>query len=110
MIHLFLVFAKPQQGATLLFSSSHTSLAGYVPCDSVPIGHSSLLAGLGCLPRGELLALYRNRNILGVILDPHLDFSPHMKDFTKRARSWLNIMGALAGVSWGRSKEALLTT
>ena len=60
--------------------------------------------------RGEPLATCRNPKILGITLDPSLTFSPHVKDLTKRTRSRLNIMRALAGVSWGQSRETLLTT
>ena len=43
-------------------------------------------------------------------LDLYLTFAPHVKDLTTRARSRLNILRALAGVSWGQSRETLLTT
>ena len=59
---------------------------------------------------GDPLPLCRNPKILGVTLDPSLTFSPHAKDLADRARSRLNIMRALAGVSWGQSRETLLTT
>ena len=53
---------------------------------------------------------FRNPKILGVNLDPSLTFLPRLKDLAKRARSRLNIMQALAGVSWGQSRETLPTT
>ena len=59
---------------------------------------------------GEPLPLCRNPKILGVTLDPSLTFSQHAKELAERARSRLNIMRALAGVSWGQSRETLLTT
>ena len=40
----------------------------------------------------------------------HFTFSPHIRGVAERARSRLGILKALAGVSWGQSKEVLLLT
>ena len=55
-----------------------------------------------------MLKLNRRPEILGVILNTHLTFSPHIKAVAAKGRAKLNIMRALTGTSWGSSKETLL--
>ena len=57
-----------------------------------------------------LLPLDRRPKILGVVLDTHLTFSPHISDVTGRVISRLRILKALAGSSWGQHKETLTLT
>ena len=91
-----------ERGLTISLPKSHVTL---FTSDS----HQSQLDP-GVSLGGEALPLCRNPKILGVTLDPHLTFAPHVKNITERARSRLNIMRALAGVSWGQSRETLLIT
>ena len=56
------------------------------------------------------LPLCRNPNILGVTFDPHFTFAAHATNTANRARTRLNILRALAGTSWGQSKETITTT
>ena len=59
---------------------------------------------------GNTLPLCRSPKLLGVTFDSHFTFSPHIRSVAERARSCLDILKALAGVSWGQSKEVLLLT
>ena len=59
---------------------------------------------------GARVPLCRQPKILGVTLDTHFTFSPHVRTTAERARSRLSILKALAGVNWGQSKEVLLLT
>ena len=55
-------------------------------------------------------SLCRSPKLLGVTFDTHFTFSPQIRGMAERARSRLGILKALAGVSWGQSKEVLLLT
>ena len=59
---------------------------------------------------GNTFPLCRSPKLLGVTFDTHFTFSPHIRGVAERARSRLGILKALAGVSWGQSKEVLLLT
>ena len=59
---------------------------------------------------GNTFPLCRSPKLLGVTFDTHFTFSPHIKGVAERARSRLGILKALAGESWGQSKEVLLLT
>ena len=59
---------------------------------------------------GALIPLEKNPKILGVILDTHHTFSPHIKNIVAKASSRLNILKALTGTSWGQKKEIILMT
>ena len=59
---------------------------------------------------GNTFQLCRSPKLLGVTFDTHFTFSPHIRGVAERARSRLGILKALAGVSWGQSKEVLLLT
>ena len=56
------------------------------------------------------LTLDRHPKILGVIFDPHFNFSAHTKYIAERCSSRLRLLSALAGTRWGQHKETLLTT
>ena len=56
------------------------------------------------------LPLERNPRILGVKLDPHFTFSPHIDAIIKRIAPRINILKALTGTNWGQEKETLLIT
>ena len=58
----------------------------------------------------SLLPLAEHPRILGVTFDPHLTFSRHIASLISRATPRLNILRALAGTSWGQSKETLIIT
>ena len=59
---------------------------------------------------GNTFPLCRSPKLLGVTFDTHFTFSPHIRGVAERARSRLGIVKALAGMSWGQSKEVLLLT
>ena len=59
---------------------------------------------------GSQLPLERNPRILGVTLDPHFTFAPHISSLISRASPRLNILKALAGTTWGQQKETLIVT
>ena len=54
------------------------------------------------------LRLKKEPEVLGLTLDTHFTFSPHIKAVAAKARRKLNLMRSLAGTSWGSSKETLL--
>ena len=47
---------------------------------------------------------------MGVTLDPHFTFTPHISSIITRSVPRLNILRALAGSNWGQQKETLLIT
>ena len=59
---------------------------------------------------GSQLPLERNPRILGVTLDPHFTFAPHITSLVTRASPRLNILKALAGTTWGQQKETIIVT
>ena len=59
---------------------------------------------------GALLPLNKNPKILGVTLDPHFTFGPHVKAVVNKLASGNKVLKALAGSDWGHSKEDLLRT
>ena len=60
--------------------------------------------------RNTPLPLERNPRILGVTLDPHFTFGPHVSSIIKRATPRANILRALTGTGWGQQKETLVHT
>ena len=52
----------------------------------------------------------KDPKVLGVILDPLLTFKPHAAYIKDKVLSRNNLLKALAGSSWGKEKETLLTT
>ena len=59
---------------------------------------------------GTPLPLERNPRVLGVTLDPHFTFSPHIASIVSRATPRLNILKALAGSNWGQHMETIVIT
>ena len=56
------------------------------------------------------LPLERTPRILGITLDPHFTFTPHITSLVARASPRLNILKALAGTTWGQQKETIIIT
>ena len=52
----------------------------------------------------------KNPKILGVTFDPTLCFAAHYKGSADKARRRIGVLKALAGSSWGQTKETLLLT
>ena len=59
---------------------------------------------------GEPIPLAKTPKILGVRLDTHFSFAPHVKDVVRSAKERLNILRSLSGSTWGCQKETLLTS
>ena len=57
-----------------------------------------------------VVLLIRTPKILGVTLDTHFTFGPQARDCVKRVLRALNLMKALAGLSWGFTSEILVVT
>ena len=89
-------------GLTISLSKSHSTLF-------TPDTHQSHLDPSISLEQA-LIPLNRKPKILGVTLDTHFTFSPHIKAIAEKARSRLNILRALAGSVWGQQKETLVLT
>ena len=89
-------------GLTISLSKSHSTLF-------TPDTHQSQIVPSITL-KGDIIPLNRRPKILGVTLDTHFTFTPHIKTITDKARSRLNILRALAGSSWGQHKETLILT
>ena len=62
------------------------------------------------LINGTPIPLEKCPKILGLVLDTHFTFSPHIAAIAAKASKRLQIMKALAGTTWGQSKETLLLT
>ena len=88
-----LAISLPKSSVTLFTSHTHQS-------------HTNPPVSL----HNTVLPLERNPCILGVTFDPHFTFSPHISSIISRASPRLNILRALAGTTWGASKETLLVT
>ena len=56
------------------------------------------------------LPLDQKPKVLGVTLDPHFTFSPHVKTIVRRTAPRINILKALAGSNWGQDRDTLLLT
>ena len=52
----------------------------------------------------------KNPKMLGLIMDPGLNFSEHIKTTKEKADSSIKILKALTSASWGKQKETLLAT
>ena len=59
---------------------------------------------------GSPLPVIKNPKILGVTLDPHYTFGPHVKTIANKVAAHLKVLNALAGTNWGNAKEDLLLT
>jgi len=56
------------------------------------------------------IPLNKNPKILGVTFDTHYTFSKHAQNIHTKAKKRINILKALAGTSWGQSKETITYT
>ena len=88
-----LTISAPKSSVTLFTSHTHQS-------------HTHPTVSLD----NTILPLERNPRILGVTFDPHFTFTPHINSIISRATPRLNILRALAGTTWGASKETLIIT
>ena len=52
----------------------------------------------------------KNPKVLGITLDPKLNFSQHAQNTTQKAKATTNIIKALSGTNWGKNKETLVAT
>lgn len=59
---------------------------------------------------GSAVPTTQNPKILGVTFDPMLTFEEHTTIIKDRVNKRNNILKALAGTTWGKDKETLLTT
>src|SRR6478609_5210346 len=57
-----------------------------------------------------LIPTVKNPKILGVTLDPKLNFSEHIRITKEKADKSLNVVKALTSTAWGKRKETLITT
>src|SRR6478609_4256561 len=57
-----------------------------------------------------LIPTVKNPKILGVTLDPKLNFSEHIRITKEKADKSLNVVKALTSTAWGKQKETLVTT
>ena len=90
------------RGLTISISKSHSSLF------SPHTRETNSDPGVTWL--GGPLHSERNPKILGVTFDPLFTFAPHIRSVADRASARLNVLRALAGTSWGQSKETILLT
>jgi len=60
--------------------------------------------------KGVPIPLNRTPKILGITLDTHLTFGPHIRTTISRATTSLKLLKALAGTTWGFSKETMVAT
>ena len=62
-----------------------------------------------CLKLGTAnLAFEKSVKFLGMVFDRRLDWTAHLNYIVDRCKPRLNLMRAMAGASWGASKETLL--
>ena len=59
---------------------------------------------------GDKIPTSTEPKLLGVTLDPMLNFGKHVKSLRAKLSQRNNVLKALAGSTWGKSKEVLLTT
>ncbi len=57
----------------------------------------------------ELIKFENTCRLLGVIMDSHLTWSPHINYLVEKSNKGLNLMRCLSGTGWGSSKRVLLT-
>src|SRR3989442_7611106 len=58
---------------------------------------------------GNSIKFYKNSKLLGINLDSHLTWTPHVNYLVEQSNKGLNLMRCLSGTSWGSSKKVLLT-
>lgn len=88
-----LAIAPDKSSVTLFTSDTHQSRI-----------HPTASIGNSRIP------LDKTPKILGVTWDTHFTFSPHVKATANKASTTLRILKALAGTSWGLSKEDIIAT
>ncbi|KAI5727897.1 hypothetical protein M8J77_008348 [Diaphorina citri] len=59
---------------------------------------------------GERIPSTKNPKILGITFDPTMTFHKHAGEIKTRVRSRNNLLKSLAGNTWGKNKETILTT
>jgi len=65
---------------------------------------------LGLHINNGLLPGIKNSKILGLTLDPKLNYSEHIQSTLSRASQIISMLKALTSTHWGKSKETLTTT
>ena len=60
--------------------------------------------------QNSLVPLNKTPKILGVTLDTHLTFAPHINTIHTRASSTINILRSLTSTTWGFTKENIIST
>ena len=88
----------------LSISSSKTTVTHLSPNFHEHSYHPIVFLGQAVLP------LNKFPTILGVTFDPLFRFNKHAEAVIGKGKKGLAVLRALAGVSWGQSKETLLTT
>jgi len=58
---------------------------------------------------GEHVKFEKTCKLLGVTMDSHLTWVPHINHLVEKSSKGLNIMRCLSGTGWGSSKRVLLT-
>ena len=58
---------------------------------------------------GNSIKFHKNSKLLGINLDSHLTWTPHVNYLVEQSNKGLNLMRCLSGTSWGSSKKVLLT-
>ena len=59
---------------------------------------------------GDKVPTVKNPKVLGLLLDPLLSFNAHAKYVKDRVNQRNNVLKALAGTSWGKEPETIITT
>ena len=59
---------------------------------------------------GVTLPTVKNPKILGLTLDPKMNYSAHIQNTHKRASQTIGMLKALTSTHWGKTKETLATT
>jgi hypothetical protein len=59
---------------------------------------------------GETLDTVKNPKILGLTMDPKLNYASHIEITQKRARKTVGVLKALTGTDWGKDKETISAT
>ena len=91
--------------AKLTVSSSKTTTTLFTP-DPAEVNRHDPIVYLG----QTRLPVERAPKILGVTFDPSFTFGKHVAAIEAKAKKRLQVLKALAGTSWGHSKETLIAT
>ena len=60
--------------------------------------------------KGKRIETTKHSKILGLIFDPKLNFSEHIKETEDKAKGSLKLLKAISGTSWGQQKETIVST